>query len=108
MKKRSITIALTAFASLAALAGCSKPVTPKDGYLLSMSGKDGETVSISAEEFFNKYLKTKAGIKVTMMRFMKSLSANFESKLVTSALNFMKKRSKKLPALKKMPEKCNG
>lgn len=51
MKKRSITIALTAFASLATLAGCSKPVTPKDGYLLSMSGKDGETVSISAEEF---------------------------------------------------------
>lgn len=106
MKKRSITIALTAFASLATLAGCSKPVTPKDGYLLSMSGKDGETVSISAEEFFNKYLKTKAGIKGYYDALYEVVVRElFESKLVTKRAELYEEAKQKVASAKEDAKK---
>lgn len=101
MKKRSITVALTALAALTTLSGCNSGVEKKDGYLLTMTGKNDETVSLSAEDFFNDYLKSRTGIKDYYDALYEVVVRElFEVKLVTKRAELYEKAKDKVASAK--------
>lgn len=101
MKKRYLTVALTSLAALTALSGCSNSLTKNEGYLLTMTGENGETVSLSAEDFFNNYLKSRTGIKSYYDALYEVVVRElFETKLTTKRAELYDEATQKVESAK--------